>query len=76
MEIVNETFESYREEVRKIHSAMRLLVKYKYRIIDLENQLIDHTNIDRPIERVSYSRVPRHKRVYLKTNNKNEYNVN
>jgi hypothetical protein len=69
MEIVNETFESYREEVRKIHSAMRLLVKYKYRIID-------DTNIDRPIERVSYSRVPRHKRVYLKTNNKNEHNVN
>tara|TARA_R100001086_G_scaffold241349_1_gene168184 strand:+ start:131 stop:343 length:213 start_codon:yes stop_codon:yes gene_type:complete len=67
--IVNETFESYREEANRIHDAMRLLVKYKYKIIDLENQLIDHTNIDRPIERVkgnaSYSRVPKHKRVYL-----------
>ena len=37
-----------------------------------KNQLIDDTNIDRPIERVSYSRVSKHKRVYLKTNNKNE----
>ena len=69
MEIVNETFESYREEVNKIHDAMRLLVKYKYKIIDLENQLIDETNINRPIERVkgnaSYSRIAKHNRVYL-----------
>ena len=69
MEIVNETFESYREEVNKIHEAMRLLVKYKYKIIDLENQLIDESNINRPIERVkgnaSYSRVAKHNRVYL-----------
>ena len=63
--IVNETFESYREEANRIQDAMRLLVKYRYKIIDLENQLIDHTNIDRPIERVSYSRVAKHKRVYL-----------
>ena len=65
MEIVNETFESYREEVNRIHAAMRLLVKYKYKIIDLENQLIDSTNIDRHTERVRYNRVPKHKRVYL-----------
>ena len=67
--IVNETFESYREEVNRIQEAMRLLVKYNYRIIDSENQLIDETNINRPIERVkgnaSYSRVPKHNRVYL-----------
>ncbi len=67
--IVNETFESYREEVKKIHDAIRLLIKYKYRIIDLENQLIDETNINRPIERVkgyaSYNRVAKHNRVYL-----------
>ena len=37
--IVNETFESYREEVNRIDNAMRLLVKHKYKIIDLENQL-------------------------------------
>jgi hypothetical protein len=65
MEIVNETFESYREEVHKIDKAMRLLVKYKYKIIDLENQLIDSSNIDRHTERVRYNRVPKHKRVYL-----------
>ena len=65
MEIVNETFESYREEVNRIHAAMRLLVKYKYKIIDLENQLIDSSNIDRHTERVRYNRVPKHKRVYL-----------
>jgi hypothetical protein len=50
MVIHNQIFESYREEVHKIDEAMRLLVKYKYKIIDLENQLIDHTNIDRHTE--------------------------
>ena len=72
MEIVNETFESYREEVRKIHSAMRLLVSYRYKIIDLENQLIDHTNIGRPNERVKstyYKYIPKQDRI---NNNKNE----
>ena len=49
----------------KIDEAMRLLVKYKYKIIDLENQLIDSTNIDRHTERVRYNRVPKHNRVYL-----------
>jgi len=63
--IVNETFESYREEVNKIHDAMKLLVKHKYKIIDLENQLIDSSNIDRHTERVRYNRVPKHKREYL-----------
>ena len=65
MEIHNQIFESYREEVHKIDEAMRLLVKYKYKIIDLENQLIDSSNIDRHTERVRYNRVPKHKRVYL-----------
>lgn len=65
MVISNEIFESYREEVHKIDEAMRLLVRYKYKIIDLENQLIDHTNIDRHRERVRYNRVPKHSRVYL-----------
>ena len=66
MVIYNEIFESYREEVHKIDEAMKLLVKYKYKIIDLENQLIDCTNIDRVTERVRYNRVPKHKRIYLK----------
>ena len=65
MVISNEIFESYREEVHRIDEAMRLLVKYKYKIIDLENQLIDSSNIDRHTERVRYNRVPKHKRVYL-----------
>ena len=65
MVISNEIFESYREEVRKIDEAMRLLVRYKYKIIDLENQLIDSSNIDRHTERVRYNRVPKHKRIYL-----------
>ena len=65
MVISNEIFESYRQEVHKIDDAMRLLVKYKYKIIDLENQLIDSSNIDRHTERVRYNRVPKHKRVYL-----------
>ena len=63
--IVNETFESYREEVNRIDNAMRLLVKHKYKIIDLENQLIHSGNIDNLKARVSYKRVPKHKRVYL-----------
>jgi len=65
MVIHNEIFYSYRQEVHRIDDAMRLLVKYKYKIIDLENQLIDSTNIDRHTERVRYNRVPKHKRVYL-----------
>ena len=65
MVIENEIFESYRQEVHRIDNAMRLLVSYKYKIIDLENQLIDSTNIDRHTERVRYNRVPKHKRVYL-----------
>ena len=52
MVIYNETFESYRQEVERIESAMRLLIKHRYKIIDLENQLIDSTNIDRVTERI------------------------
>jgi hypothetical protein len=47
MVIHNETFESYREEVNKIHKAIRLLVKHRYKIIDLDNQLIHNGNIGR-----------------------------
>ncbi len=75
MVISNEIFESYRQEVKRIDNAMRLLVKHKYKIIDLENQLIHSGNIDNLKARVNYKRVPKHSRVYLKTN-KNEQNVN
>ena len=47
MPIYNEIFDSYREEENKIHKAMRLLVKHRYKIIDLENQLIHSGNIDK-----------------------------
>lgn len=70
MVIHNEIFESYRDEEMKIHNAIRLLVSYRYKVIDLENQLIDATNINRPPERVKgyrdYGVVPKHNRVYLK----------
>jgi hypothetical protein len=79
MVINNEIFDSYRDEVKKIHSAIRLLVKHRYKIIDLENQLIHSGNVERPKERVKgyadYGVVPKHNRVYL-NNNKNEQNVN
>ena len=76
MVIFNETFESYRDEVDKIHKAMRLLVKHRYKIIDLENQLIHSGNIDKArstaslgqeSKRARYDRVPKHSRVYLST---------
>ena len=77
MPIYNEIFDSYREEVNKIHKAMRLLVKHRYKIIDLENQLIHSGNIDKArsraiqgqeSQRARYDRVPKHSRVYLSTN--------
>lgn len=77
MPIYNEIFDSYREEVDKIHNAMRLLVKHRYKIIDLENYLIHSGNIDKARSRAiqgqepqkaRYDRVPKHSRVYLSTN--------
>ena len=41
MPIYNETFESYRIEVRKIQNAMGLLIERGYKIIDLENNIIE-----------------------------------
>jgi hypothetical protein len=76
MVIHNETFESYRQEAKKIHDAIHLLVKYRYKIIDLENQLIHNENINRPNERVKstyYKYIPKQDKI---NNNKNEQNVN
>ena len=72
MVIHNEIFESYREEVERIESAMRLLIKHRYKIIDLENQLIHSGNINRPNERVKstyYKYIRKQDRI---NNNKNE----
>mgnify|MGYP003115860473 CR=1 FL=1 len=46
MPIHNEIFDSYRLEVNEIRKAINLLVEHKYKIIDLENRIIDSTNID------------------------------
>jgi hypothetical protein len=76
MVIHNETFESYRQKAKEIDDAMRLLVKYRYKIIDLENQLIHNENINRPNERVKstyYKYIRKQDRI---NNNKNEQNVN
>tara|TARA_B100000475_G_scaffold191583_1_gene164635 strand:+ start:567 stop:785 length:219 start_codon:yes stop_codon:yes gene_type:complete len=72
MVIHNEIFESYRQEVERIESAMRLLIKHRYKIIDLENQLIHSGNINRPSKRVKstyYKYIPKQDRI---NNNKNE----
>ena len=59
MVIYNETFESHREEVDKINKAIRLLLKHKYKIIDLQNQLIHSGNFER-----KNCRVAEHNTVY------------
>ena len=85
MVIFNETFESYRDEVNKIHKAMRLLVKHRYKIIDLENQLIHSGNIDKArsrarvgeeSKRARYDRTPKYSRVYLSTNEETNIKTN
>lgn len=55
------------ETVDKILAAKELLVKYNYKIIDLENQIIDKHNIKNREKRHSfnYNRTP--KRPYEKT---------
>jgi len=58
MVIINEIFESYRDDVKKINSAIKLLIKHQYKIIDTENQLIHSGNVDR-------ERVPKQNKVYL-----------
>tara|TARA_R100000995_G_scaffold2826_1_gene1753 strand:- start:1618 stop:1827 length:210 start_codon:yes stop_codon:yes gene_type:complete len=60
MPIHNEIFESYRQQVKKIDKAMRLLVTHGYKIIDLENQLIHRDNIDCESKRCfTYNRTPK-----------------
>jgi len=67
--IENETFNHYRitEEVKKIKKAIHTLIKYKFQVIDLENQIIDESNINDIELRKSftYNRTPKNKRVYL-----------
>lgn len=63
----NQIFNHFREEEKKIHESIKTLVKYNYKIIDLENQIIDKHNLNRLDKRFSfnYKRTP--KRPYEKT---------
>ena len=47
MVIENETFDHFRKEAKKINSAIHLLVKYNYKVIDLENNWIGKDNIEK-----------------------------
>ena len=71
--------EFYKQESKSLsENHKKLYANYEKKsqeIIDLENQLIHSGNIDNLKARVNYKRVPKHSRVYLKTN-KNEQNVN
>ena len=70
MPIHNEIFCTYRQQVKEIEKAIRLLVKHNYKVIDLENQLIYNENVNRPKERLKNTKyTSKHNRVYL---NKNE----
>ena len=63
----NQIFNHFREKVKEINTAIELLVKHNYKVIDLENQLIDKSNILKLEKRYSfdYKRTP--KRPYEKT---------
>lgn len=63
----NQIFNHFRTEEIKIHESIHKLVQYNYKVIDLQNQVIDKTNIDDLDKRTSfdYKRTP--KRPYEKT---------
>ena len=63
----NSIFNHFREEEAKIHFCIETLTSYKYKVIDLENQIIDEHNVDKLDKRYSfnYKRVP--KRSYEET---------
>ena len=45
--IEGETFDHFRTKSKEINSAIHLLVKYDYRVVDLENNWIAKDNIDK-----------------------------
>ncbi len=45
--IEGETFDHFRTKSKEINSAIHLLVKYNYRVVDLENNWIAKDNIDK-----------------------------
>jgi len=63
----NQIFNHFREKVKAINDAIELLIEHNYKIIDLENQIIDKDNIQNIEKRFSfdYKRTP--KTTYEKT---------
>ena len=63
----NQIFNHFREKVKAINDSIELLIEHNYKIIDLENQIIDKDNIHNIEKRFSfdYKRTP--KRTYEKT---------
>jgi hypothetical protein len=63
----NQIFDHFREKVKAINNAIELLIEHKYKVIDLENQIIDKNNIKNLEKRYSfnYKRTP--KKPYEKT---------
>ena len=43
--IENETFNHFRSKVEEVKKAIETLVSYNFKVIDMENQIIDKTNI-------------------------------
>ena len=44
----------FREKVKEINAAIELLIEHNYKIIDLENQIIDKDNIQNIEKRFSF----------------------
>lgn len=44
--IEGETFDHFRTKSKQINSAIHLLVKYNYKVIDMENNWIGKDNIE------------------------------
>jgi len=63
----NQIFNHFREKVKAINNAIELLVEHNYKIIDLENQIIDKDNIENIEKRFSFDYKRKPKRPYEKT---------
>jgi hypothetical protein len=67
--IENETFNHFRTKVEEVKKAIETLVSYNFKVIDMENQIIDKTNIKDLEMRNSFTyHRTRNKAVYLNPN--------
>ncbi len=57
----NQIFNHFREKVKAINDAIELLIEHNYKVIDLENQITDKTNIKNLGKRFNfnYKRTPK-----------------